>query len=115
MATFGLNVLEMQPWQSWCAMDKCKLCGNGPYVTTFEVTWREREQEYKKNIIIKNDKEPKPELKEDYYCSEMCAKCLRGLLKQDPELNTKEAIDEQPGRYDMLARFDLIPENITTS
>ena len=59
---------NIQPWQGWCAIDKCKICGAGFFSLTFEFTyWRD-------GVKI--------------YISEGCLECTRELIQQDKEYSS---------------------------
>ena len=79
---------NIQPWEGWCAIDKCKICGDGPFSVTFEFTyWRD-------NI--------------EKYISEGCLECTRELIQQDKEYSSVAFWRLHRKGYFDFRRFGLI-------
>lgn len=62
-------IVRIQTWEGWCAIDKCKICKQGPFEETYEVSW------------FDGDIVGKPE--DQHYCSEMCFICLKKLVARE--------------------------------
>ena len=94
------DVSDVKPWNSWCEMDYCKICGKGPYETSFEFHYRVNGGE-------------------DIYISEGCRACTYALMKRDPFYCSREEWQKcvAAGKntyavyrnYGLIDDFDLFP------
>ena len=65
----NVNVCVSQPFIGWCEIEYCKVCKQGPFQRTFEVSWTETVGDQTT----------------EHYVSEMCHACYKKLWQRDPE------------------------------
>lgn len=85
---------NITPWNAWTSCDYCKLCKNGPLITSFEFDYSINDEEK--------------------YVREACTSCTRDLIKHDAEYNDieiwKKSIKEGKNTYNIFVKYGLIDE-----
>ena len=92
------DVSDVRPWNGWCAIDYCKLCGDGPMATSFEFGYTVNGQPGDKRI----------------YVSEGCHRCTRELVDHDPFYQSRDqwvvCVRAGKNTYDVYRTYGLIDD-----
>ncbi len=89
------DVGNITPWDGWCDLHYCSICGKGPYGSSFEFY-------YSLNGTP------------DKYVKDGCLSCTRNLMEHDPFYMNKEewkkSVDAGKNTYHIFRDYGLIDD-----
>jgi hypothetical protein len=91
------DMSDIKIWNGWTEIDFCKICKEGPFMTSFEFHY------------TMNGKET--------YISEACTTCTKSLMKKDKDFSSidswRKSIKDGKNTYPIFNSYGLIDESIT--